>query len=382
MPQMSRSAFGVVNSDEWWFKCLFDAYFERSKRRGLTKNRVEWADYLWNWYSGDPELPDHATDWQQQITHDVLRMGRANLALLAVESKLDRLQLQAFRTVSEEDDDDENGPDVTAAAIMEKYGSVFDDALLYASVMNDGYIWIGGRGQDGLPIVTAEDPRNCVTIDDPVDPHTSVAAMKLYHDKIRGYDYAHVVLPQSNLVNQETGETTELGTRIRVARRKSGTGTVSPTFRPGAWEWDDDNKSAEYPPDVQDRGTLVHHIAAPNGISDIEPHIDLLMRINNMIVDRLWISKFQVFRQRALEDTSDLEAEDAFPDKDEETGEEIDWDTVLAADPGAMWRLPQGVKIWESTPTDLQGALLSVRDDVKEFSSASRTPMYVFRGGR
>lgn len=377
MPLMEKSAFDAENTDEWWFKLLFAAYFERSKRRGVTRNRVQWADYLWGWYAGDPELPNYATDWQQQITQDVLRMGRANLALLAVESKLDRLQLQAFRTVSDDDDDDENGPDATAAKLMEKYGSVFDDALLYASVMNDGYIWIGGKGADGLPVVTAEDPRNCVTIDDPVDPHRSVAAMKMYHDKVRGYDFAHVVLPQKEWLD-DNGEQQILGTRIRVARRKSGTGVVSPSFRPGAWEWDDENGSALYPDAVQERGTLVHHVTAPNGISDIEPHIDLLTRINNMIVDRLWISKFQVFRQRALEDTEkDPEAGDAFPDKDED-GNDIDWDAVLAADPGAMWRLPAGVRIWESTPTDLQGALLSVRDDVKEFSSASRTPMYVF----
>jgi hypothetical protein len=379
MPQMNRDRFAVENTDEWWFKRLFDTYFERSKRRGVTKNRVEWAEHLWRWYIGDPELPDHATDWQQQITQDVLRMGRANLAQLAVESKLERVQLRAFRTVTESDDEDTTGPDATARKLMAKYTTAFDDASLFASVMNDGYIWIGGKGDDGLPTVTAEDPRNCVTIDDPVDPYKAIAAMKLYHDKILGYDYAHVVLPKTRYTNEDTDETTELGTRIRVARRKSGTGTVSPTFRPGAWEWDDDNKSAEYPSSVQNRGTLVHHVQAPNGVGDIEPHIDVLMRINNMIVDRLWISKFQVFRQRAIEDQiTDADAEDPMPDEDPDTGEKIDWDEVFQADPGAVWRLPAGVRIWESTPTDLQGALLSVRDDIKEFAASSRTPIYVF----
>lgn len=375
--KMTAGNFDVENSDEWWFKRLFDAFFERSKRREKTRTRIEWANYLWGWYIGDPELPDHTTDWQAQITRDVLRMGRTNLAQLAVEAKLDRLQVRAFRTVTEDDDTDTDGPDMAARRIMQKYSTVFDDAELYASVMNDGYIWIGPPGPDGLPVVTAEDPRNCVTIDDPIDPNVSIAALKMYHDKTLGYDYAHVVLPNTRYTDPETGEESKLGTRVRVARRKAVKGLV-PQFRPGAWEWDDENKSAEYPDIVQGRGTLVHHVTAPNGVGDIEPHLDLLARINNMIVDRLWISKFQVFRQRAFQDkATDPEAGDPFPEENEK-GEKIDWDKELQADPGAMWRLPQGVEIWESTPTDLQGALFAVRDDIKEFSAASRTPMYVF----
>jgi hypothetical protein len=382
--KMDRDRFSVDNSDEWWFQRLFEAFFVRSERRGVTKNRVEWAGYLWGWYIGDPELPDHQTQWQAQITKDVLRMGRANLAHLAVESKLDRVQLRGFRAVNEDepdpdDDDDADGPDAAARKLMAKYGTVYDDAALYASVMNDGYIWVGGKGKDGLPVVTAEDPRNCVTIDDPTDPSVALVAMKLYHDPIRGFDYAHVVLPpKDDYVDPETNEQLTLGTRVRVARRKTSIGRLSHRFSAASWEWDDDNKSGEYPAVAQGRGTLVHHVTAPNGVGDIEPHIDVLTRINNMIVDRLWISKFQVFRQRAFQDTNtDPDAGDPFPEEDEK-GKKIDWDKELQADPGAMWKLPQGVEIWESTPTDLQGALLSVRDDIKEFASASRTPMYVF----
>lgn len=371
-------------SDEWYFRRLFDEFNRKERRRDESiKSRIQWAEYLWKWYLGDPELPIHMQGWQAQVTKDVLKMGRANLAMLAVDSKLDRIQLEAFKTADIADDENasEGNPDATARRLMVKYGSVFDDALLYASVMNDGYIWLGNPGEDGLPTVTAEDPRACVTIDDPVDPTRVIAALKMYRNDIEKLDYAHVVLPKRAAVKDpETGEVieAELGWRIRVATRPSRNGTMSASWSAGGWDWNDE-ASGELP--IQSRGPLVHHVAAPNGIGDIEPVLDLLMRINNMLVDRLWVSKFQTFRQRAMQekvDPSNPDAADPMPETDPETGEKIDWDEILSADPGAVWRLPVGMTIWESTPTDIQGALLAIRDDIKEFAAVTRTPIYVF----
>lgn len=389
---MDQQLAKIEGTDEWWFARLFGEFFKRERRRNEKyRTRVEWAEYLWKWYLGDPELPIHAEGWQSQVTKDVLRMGRANLAMLAVESKLDRIQLLSFRTSTEEDDDDPDGAEAACRKMIRKYGTAFDDALLYASVMNDGYLWIGTPGADGLPTVTAEDPRQCITIDDPLDETVAVAALKMYRDDVLKMDYAHVVLPARDaiygeqVVDEETGEraviSSKAGYRIAVASRKSTSAGVSTSWTAGGgWEWDTE-KSKEYPEQAQGRGTLVHHVKAPNGIGDIEPVIDLLERINNMIVDRLWISKFQAFRQRAMQEKDSNNADerpDPMPENDPETGLPIDWDSILSADPGAVWRLPIGMTIWESTPTDLQGALLAVRDDIKEFAAVTRTPVYVF----
>jgi hypothetical protein len=393
MGVMDREAVKTSYSDEWWFHRLFEAFFERKPRRdGKYRTRPGWADYLWNWYEGTPELPQHTEGWQSQVTKDVLKMGRANLAMLAVESKLDRIQLLGFHpTDSSDDDANTSGPEFTARKLIEKYGTVFDDALLYASVMSDGYIWVGEQsGRDDLAKVTAEDPRSCVTIDDPTDPSHVIAALKMYRNNLEKLDYAHVVLPAKEAkfgedIDPETGEPILLeaarGHRIRVATRASRSIDMSSNWTAGGgWEWND-ALSGEFPDDVQDRGAMVHHVRAPNGIGDIEPVIDNLTRINNMIVDRLWISKFQAFRQRAMQEKESADAgdrPDPMPTHDPDTGEEIDWDSILSADPGAVWRLPIGMTIWESTPTDLQGALLSVRDDIKEFAATTRTPIYVF----
>lgn len=373
---MEPSRFDEPYSDEWWFKALFDKHFESKERRdGVNRNRVDWLDYLWSWYEGRPPLPQFQQGWQAQVTRDVLRMGRANYAMLAVESKLDRLKLQAFRTVDTSDDDDESedGVEATARRLMAKYVTVFQDALLYASAMGEGYIWIGGPGRDDLPVVTAEDPRACVAITDPVDDNEVVAAMKIYYDPLTKFEYAHVAMP----ADADYGKKSDARpARVRVAKRKSARSKgVLSRFMSREWEWDDE---ASGPLPIQGQGIFVHRVTGPNAVADFEPFLDLLERINNTIVDRLWTAKFQAFRQRALvDDSKDSDDDFDVDDEEDEDGEDIDWDTLLSADPGALWRLPRGMKIWESTPVDLQNILLGVRDDVKEFAGVSRTPMYV-----
>jgi len=76
-----------------------------------------------------------------------------------------------------------------------------------------------------------------------------------------------------------------------------------------------------------------------------------------------------VFRQMAIK--GDL------PETDED-GKTIDYDAVFEADPGALWRLPDGVDLWQSQTTDMTPILAAVRDDVKEFAAVTRTPLFMF----
>jgi len=375
---MEPSRFDTPYSDEWWFKRLFDKFFETKPRRdGVNRNRRDWLEHLWNWYEGDAPLPTFTEGWQEQVTKQVLREARANYAMLAVESKLDRLKLQSFRPV-EPSATDKDDLDKITRRLMAKYVTVFQDALLYASVMQEGYIWVSGtKGRDGLPTITAEDPRNCVAITDPVDDNEVLAAMKIYHDPLTKREYAHIALPADDdyPTNPEARPA-----RLRRASRPSVRHGITVRFDSRQWEWDDleDVAASAFP--IQGRGVFVHRVTGPMAFSDFEPFLDLLQRINSTIVDRLWIAKFQAFRQRALvdkaKDADDFEDDDE--DEQDENGDPIDWNTVLSADPGALWRLPRGMEMWESTPVDIQNILLAVRDDIKEFAAVSRTPLYVF----
>lgn len=372
---MDRDALKIVGSDEWWFDRLFKELHKREKRvDGTTRPRTQWYDVLWSWFEGDPPFAEHTEGWQAQVTRDVLRMGRTNFAQLGVVSMLDRVKIGGVRPVEVPAAGEPDPITKTLRRAIAQYKSHIARAMLYSCVMGEGYLWVGGiNKRTGLPIVTAEDPRQCVTINDPLDPDRSEAALKIYRDDLDGYDYAIVARPP-NTVDHE-GVAVEVGSRVRVARRKTGANKLT-TFNINAWEWVDE-LSGEFP--IQDRGVFVYRITPMLEQGDFEANLDLLARINNMIVDRLWISKFQTFRQRAFEDHSkDIDGEDPFPDEDEETGEKINWDEILSADPGAVWRLPIGVKIWESTPTDIMSALVAVRDDVKEYAATNRTPLYVF----
>ena len=370
---MDRNAFDTPYSDEWWFQQLFAAFHKTEQRRdGRHLKRTEWMEVLWSWFIGDPPVLEYTEGWRAQVTRDVLRMGRANLANLAVESKLDRIKLRGFRTTDPSDDDDANGPEAVARRVMKRYRAEFAKALLHASVMAEGYLVADDPADTtpgSVPVVSSEDPRQFVGIPDPLDEYKAIAAMKVFHDELLGRDYAYVLLagnpkaPEGDIASQD---------RVRVAYRahnRSGRFVFSKTN----WEWDGEAK----PFKTQGRGTMVHIVRAPHDLGDFEPFLDLLNRINTTVVDRLWIQKLQVFRQRAFEDTTSPTDDDPLPEQDEDGGD-IDYEALFSADPAALWRLPAGIKIWESTPTDLQPVLLSIRDDIKEFAAVTRTPLYVF----
>lgn len=389
---MDASLIDVPYSDAWWFKRLFQAFHEKELRSNEKRmTRVEWADELWSWFEGNPPLPTYSAGWKAQATRDVLRMGRANLAKLAVESKMDRIELAGFRVATDATSRQERVNKVSRR-LMKRYATAFEDAMLYASVMKDGYVWGGEVQDDGLPLITAERPQDCVTIDDPLDPSLSLAALKLYRDNLTDEEVAHVVLPARDEVVDSVDEDDLDGAdaevilearpvRVLVFRRKALRKRLNRTFSPDSWD-ESPGEAGALPDATQTvRGVPVYHVRAPYGLGDFEPHLDLLARINNMIVDRLWITKLQVFRQRALQDKADPEKvgdTDRLPERDPETGKKIDYSQVFEADPGALWELPYGYEIWESTPTDLTPILLSVRDDIKEFASSTRTPLYVF----
>jgi hypothetical protein len=93
-----------------------------------------------------------------------------------------------------------------------------------------------------------------------------------------------------------------------------------------------------------------------------------------MILQRIVITHYQSFKQRAI--IGDLEG-DADEDSADSPIEEIDWNNVFSADPGALWRVPEKTTFWESGPVDMTGILTSIRDDVKEFSACTSTPLHL-----
>ena len=96
-------------------------------------------------------------------------------------------------------------------------------------------------------------------------------------------------------------------------------------------------------------------------------HIDLINRINSGILERLVTASMQAFRQRAI--TGGL-----LPEKDE-NGNKIRYEDVFPPAPGALWNLPKDLALWESQPSDMNGMLSASKEDIRQLSAVTRTPL-------
>lgn len=328
----------VPRSPGWWFRRL--ATEQRNRRKRL--------DELWKRYEGDPPLPEGAKSAKAAF-QAFQRKARTNYAELIASAVQERMVPVGFRTAA---GGDENGDQVArriwAANEMDVEAA---DIHEFMTVLADGYAIVGPPEQDGeLPVITAEDPRQVITAHDPVRQSRVLAGLKLYWDAERSEDVAYVYLPGY----------------VRVARRPAKSSTLGPLFRfsASAWSWDDDASFALPISDVP-----VVRFRNRRGVGEFEPHVDLLDRINHMILQRMVIATLQAFKQRAVK---------GVPKVDPKTGQEIDYTDIFTADPAAMWLLPATAELWESGQVDLSPILASVRDDAKDLATVSRTPFSYF----
>ena len=355
----------VVGSDGWWLKRLLgelNAVPTRvdqklcNSRRGMTGRR-DWMDILWAYNTNNPPLT-HMDRQRQDYVKQFLRFANHGYAGLTVKAMTDRINLTGLRTVADRDADGDD----TFRKIMGDNGAWLSDTLAYVFALSEGYAMVGRDEATGRAVITAEDPRQCVSIDDPLNPMRPRAALKCWRDEFEHVDYAHVFLPAGESGSKD---------RVRVAVRRSPN-AVGSRFVASSWQWDD-SRSGDLP--VQGFGTPLVPLRNELGLGEFEQHLDLLDRITSMIGDRLWLSKIQAFRQRALVKKNGAPPIDVI---DARTGKKTDVNRVFEAEPDALWELPEGYEIWESTPLDIQGLLLAVRDDVKEFSAVTRTPLIMF----
>jgi hypothetical protein len=352
-------------SDGWWIRRLLKGLNAtppalsanvRDSRKARMGRR-DWMDLLWSYNVGEAPLP-RVSQRHREATREFLRLARANYGMLSVEALLDRVTLAGIDTGGAND----TTGDELARGIHAANGAWLQDTLGFTFALGAGFAFVGPGDGPGTALITAEDPRQVIAAMDPVRPLVARAALKTYRDDDAGQDVAHLFLPAGG----------GRGDRVRVAVRTGGAGVNPARFMPSSWEWDD-ARSGDL--GVQGFGVPVVPFTNRLGLGEYEPHLDLLDRINNMIADRLWTSKFQVFRQRALRLK---EGGAPLPDTDPDTGQKIDYDELFEADPGAMWELPPGMDIWESQQTDITPMLTSVRDDVREFSAVTRTPLSMF----
>lgn len=336
-------------SPGWWMRQLTLRLQARSRGDGWSRERIRnehsrpGLDLLWDYYRGESPLPSCASGWHESM-RSAVRKTRTNYTRLVVSSVHQRVRPAGWRTGVEPDRD---GDDMAReVARVNEFDRVIPDAMEWALVMGDAYLMTSPPEDGGsIPRVTAEDPREMITAHDAATGRT-LAALKRYRDEWGSGMVTHLYLPGY----------------VYVARQGRPVGDlVLDEARSGPTAW-----KTSIP---------IRRLRNSGGVAEHEPHLDLIDRINETTLDRVAIAKHQAFRQRGLRNLPSHYPDD-YPDE-ELAGREIEYPAdAFAADPGSLWRLPDGVEVWESTPIDLGPIRLAIKDDVQLLVALTGTPLH------
>lgn len=347
----------VPNSPGWWLDKLGQRLRDRnwgsrwSETARLRRNARPGLDLLDDYLRGDPPLPHVAQGWKDALI-PLLRESRTNFAELVVDAAGDRMIPTGWTTGV---DADESGDEVAARIATSNQLRVRAKKMIrWMLAFGDSYAIAGPPRANGIPVISAEDPRECITADDPATGEVLVG-LKLFRDEWTGDELAYLYLPGA----------------LWVARRGVSAYAASPSFHVGGWEWDS-SLSRRYPAGFEDLVPVVH-FQTPTGRGEFETHLDVLNRINSEVFRRVSIAIYQAFRQRAVQgmpDTTDGN------DPAEDGSNLIDYSDMFTAEPGSMWQVPADVKFWESQTVDLGPIRAAVKDDVMFLAAVTRSPLY------
>lgn len=346
-------------SPGWWLlRCHRKLYDRLPRLERLHRYRI-----------GDPPLK-RSTETERRAFQEFRKTGRLNMADLLVSSLTERMAVRAIRTAAQAGNTQAGDEDAMAIFKANQLQVELPDVLDNMLGLADAYMAVGvDPDVKGVPTakqirVTAEDPRQVVTIHDPVQQSKLRAAAKFFHDPDEQMDYAYLHLPG----------------RVFVAKRPRKAAAKSLTrFSPTAWSWDEERGGEEgqaLPAGLEDVVGIVR-FRNRRGVSEFELHLDVLDRINHGILQRMVIVTMQAFRQRAL--SGDLPR--TYPEDwpvEAQRGQVIDYDEIFVSSPDALWLLPGDTNVWESAQADIQGVLSAVQDDLKHLAAATRRPFWIF----
>jgi hypothetical protein len=321
-------------SPGWWLENLGKQLYADQPRLNL----------LDSYFRGNPPLPSSAPS-ARPAYQLFQRTSRVNFAETIVEAVRHRMIPLGFRTGA---DGDELG-DKAARLLWQQNDLDVESVDVHQGMLalSRSYAMVGKV--DDQVLITAEDPRQVITSHDPATRRVR-AGLKVYRDESMSTDWAYLHLPGW----------------LYVAGRPApkSAEVLASGFSAKHWTW-----SGTFPiPEAQGRVPIVRFQNA-RGMGEFEPHVDTLDRINTMILQRVVIAVMQAFRQRAVK--GELPSHDA-------AGNPIDYDSLFAAGPDALWTLPPGVEMWESAGVDMTPVLASVKADLQYLAASTFTPMHIF----
>lgn len=342
---------GMDVSPDWLLVSIIKSIAVQAPRYARIRKYVE----------GKPPIPDTPNSVKDEwMEFERFReKSRTNFASLVIAACLDKTSIQSFRTAAQ---DDENG-DLEAEKLMEAN----DFAVKHDRTNFDMFTYgMGFMLADPLS-KRAQDfrPWNAGVIRDSFG--TPLVGVSMHHNPIERRDYAHLWTRDMDTSGQATGRVS-VHIAVRDRENKTYAGKQFDREVPvgsgmhRGWVW---WKTIQT--DVED----LPLIDFPNRdeVGEFEHHTDVLDRINHMILQRVVIATMQAFRQRAIKGK--------LPKHDDD-GTEIDYDKRFPVSPGSLWLLGPDAEMWESQTTSTQDILAGTKDDVRDLSSVTRTPMSYF----
>lgn len=334
------------DSPGWWLKRLHVKLEARNKR----------IQPMFDRYEGNAPVPPSLLDAPESAQR-FYKTSRTNLAEMVV--KAIRYRVKAARIMTSRESG-ETG-DADAWKSWRKAGMLVEgpDIIRNMCVAGDGYAMVSGA-VDGAVYATSEDPRQVVTIHDPLRQSVIRAAGKFFNDADLEMDFAYLHRPG----------------RVWVAKNPRRVRGSSAGVRFGtSWEWSEDHGGEEgqpLPPGFENDVMVVRY-RNDEGVGEFERHTDILDRIDHLILQGMQVATLQAFKQRAIKvDPKDM------PDVDPDTGEDIDYNDVFSADPGALWKLPATAEMWESGVVDVTPIATMVTKDLEKLSAVTFTPLSMF----
>lgn len=315
-----------------------------ARRLDLRRNHVE---KLRRYSDGDAPLPEMSKEtaeaWQR-----FQEKARTNWGDLIVSSVVDRIVPNGITVKG-----DTKSPKATAAQKVwrdNRMDSVIKDWVRFGLIYTQSYLTLW-RGEDG-PVITADSPETMCVVTNPLQRWRPKAALRVWRVGEEAKDFAMVWTEgRWDLFTRPTYSAVE----HKVVPTRWLTNLAE-----GQWTHQDSGASVGIPVVLYNN---------PGGAGEYENHLDLIDRINSGILERLVIVAMQAFRQRAI--TGGM-----LPERDAD-GNSIDYSKVFAPAPGALWNLPEGLDLWESQQVDTQPILMASKDDIRQLSAVTRTPVSV-----
>lgn len=309
--------------------------------------RLLGRQYRYNWLEkyalGHHPFPNGDKRFVYALS-ELQRKCRTNYCELVIHAVTQRMFVNGFQFGPDEQVDEDakkimnyNYMDVQIA-IMINMAATFGDAYMMVSPAIE---------DDGEPVLTAENPRMCITDPDPALPLRERAGFKMWQDDVSQKVMGVLYLPEAIYTYEAPGITDQSVDTATLTSR------LTTQHQPGSFVLVDvqPNEAGEVPLKRCNWQPAFGTI----GRSEFESVIDIQDRINHTVLDRLVIAKSQAYNQRWVSG--------AKKGSEFKPGADMVWATL---DPTA--------RFGQFEAADLTQVMEAVRDDVGDMAAISQTP--------